>query len=238
MKQFIQLLIVIGLVTCVSVAQSSQSQILVIGDSHFCGSFGTALHKGLHENLQSDLVHSYGGCGASVGTWIKGGTVRCGYKYRKGPDVVESVNVKKLTEIEKLINELSPPVVVVELGDNMAEYSSTSESPEDLKTIREDVRREVVRMRPILSKIPKGCFWITPTWGCSGTYKKTGPKVSAVVEGIQDGIGDICTVLDSRQSLSEDEVIGHTNDCLHLDAEKAKKWGEDIRDRILMNWVN
>lgn len=97
----------------------SGSKVLMIGDSHSVGTFGTELDKQLRS--AGAQVETYAASGSSANSWLNGGTTRSGWVARHQNGGVEQPpwnqphNIPKLAD---LIAQHKPDVVIINLGAN------------------------------------------------------------------------------------------------------------------------
>src|SRR5215831_8265857 len=100
--------------------------ILVLGDSHMAGP--SYLISSLHDALQAQgaTVHSYGMCGASPAAWLYKTTVSCGRAERHGTAAPKADAGKQefTWQINDLLNEIHPNMVIVEAADAIGGYGS------------------------------------------------------------------------------------------------------------------
>lgn len=93
------------------------SKVLMIGDSHSVGTFGTELDKQLRS--AGAQVQTYAASGSSANSWLNGGTTRSGFVARgsvsEQPPWNQPHNIPKLAD---LIAQHKPDVVIVNLGAN------------------------------------------------------------------------------------------------------------------------
>lgn len=221
-KLYFLLLLVILLLSCEKYAKNPvpvptpppqpspiTEKILTIGDSHMCSKMGAFIKSN----------YTYAGCGSSMSTWIKGGPVYCGYVYRT-PDGTQSGSKTSVPTLAELINEIKPTTLIVELGDNAADYGNS-------KHLRDDLRFEAQKLIPFIKGLK--CYWVVPTWGCKN---KTKERLNDVVLGIQDGIRQYCTLIDSRPFMSYETTIQGSSDCLHLTTKSYEAWAQVINQAI------
>lgn len=195
--------------------------ILILGDSHFLGSFGEYVHSNLHYTNRYDIMSiAIGGAGTRHYTM----TMRnfcCGYKIRvscadanQGDDsevyLIEKSSTGNNTvvgkewdgDLDKLINYWLPDIVVVSLGSN------NTNAHQDLVDI-------VRRNRPDLPIV-----WIGP-------FLRLGsPQRYRLIENAVNRNENIHLV-------RSDDIIG--NDTLasaHYYGYAAKKWANEVTDRM------
>ena len=205
------------------------AEVLIVGDSHNVGSFGEALYQELKNEMDME-VRSVGLAGASGTTYSsnveKQRTLRAGYANRskKEQKVIPHGAAVTVPTLSDLIKEEQPQIVVIELGDNFAGYSSAVTDV----YVKNQVQ-SVLKQFDMKSPAPK-CFWITPIWTDKegiGPYKKTNERLYQVNKLIKEAAGSRCTVLDSTKDLGlKKEEINVLNDGIHFGPVSGKRWGK------------
>ncbi|WJJ94301.1 hypothetical protein [Neopusillimonas aromaticivorans] len=142
--------------------------ILIIGDSHLTAPeyLVTTLHDGLAR--QGAVVHSIGVCGSTPADWLKATPGDCGASERKGADKPTfSANSATTRPITGLLNEEKPDLVIVVMGDTIANYSGGS----FMKTW---AWQNTTQLTKAIAASNTACVWVGPAWGTEGgKYKKT-----------------------------------------------------------------
>jgi hypothetical protein len=119
-----------------------------------------------------------------------------------------------------LIATYHPIVVVVELGENLAQYGVPGDLPRDW--IADEVR---ALLHPIQAA-NLACIWIGPTWGVEGgPYQKTYSRVKAL-SGYLSQVVAPCRYIDSLAFSRPGEWT--TPDGVHLTAESARLWDDHL----------
>jgi hypothetical protein len=198
---------------------------LIIGDSHISTSsyFNNALHDGLR--AQGAIVHSYGVCASTPEDWLRPLTFSCGGGERQdsGPAKLISQGTQPWA-ITGLMAQHHPDIVVVELGDTIAQYASAPTLP------RDEVTREVKYLTNAISARNVPCIWIGPAWGTEGgPYKKTFSRVKELSDLLARSVAP-CHYIDSLTFSRPGEWP--TKDGVHLTASAYPIWAGKLVDSI------
>lgn len=201
--------------------------ILQIGDSHTVGPMGAQLYKRLSEaNYSTRSVGLVGASGSHYASEKR--TLNYGFVDRKenGSMLTKGNTVEKLSTY---IKNMNPSIVVIELGDNFANYSGALSSP----SAENQVKLILSEMEKTNYKKP--CFWIGPTWtnkSGQNTYQKTNTRAQALSRIIKKTVEPRCTYIDSLELLKESEVVTNS-DGLHMTQKTGTLWGNRAADAIL-----
>jgi hypothetical protein len=199
--------------------------VLIIGDSHMVTS--GYLITTLHDDLlaQGATVDTYGMCGANAGDWVYPSTVSCGKAERvgkAGPTIDRKPNTPTY-QVDALIANSHPNLIVIEMGDTMAGYGQ-HDFPQGW--IYQQVHALTGRIAA--QNIP--CVWVGPPWGSEGSsYHKTFDRVKQMSEFLSTAVAP-CRFVDSTQYSKEGEWP--TIDGQHLTPTGYKAWGADIAGSI------
>lgn len=128
---------------------ASASNILFIGDSHSVGPFGWKLDE-LLRTVPGAKVGTYSSCGSIFQWWETGKPTPCGYFFRDTAGRTEKGNKGPTPLFDRLMAEVKPDLVVVELGANYAGYESDEFAVGDMKKL-------VKKIADAKAK----CFWIS-----------------------------------------------------------------------------
>ncbi len=200
--------------------------ILMIGDSHF------AFQGGLSTTLQSLLVEqgakvtTYAACGATASVWANSGSATCGASERVqlGAFQVDHSPAARVPSITTLAASVRPGLIIVGLGDTMANYASAA-FPTQFVT--EDVSRLTQRIQA--TYIP--CVWIGPGSGTEGgPYFKTYARSREMSNFLATHVAP-CKYIDST-TFSQQGEWG-TSDGLHYNGNGYQKWAFAIDAAIL-----
>ena len=199
--------------------------ILVLGDSHMAGReyLLTALHNQLQ--AQGAVVHSYGMCGAAAGDWLYPTTVSCGHGEHHGtsPPLFDTTTMRTWN-INNLIQENHPNLVIVESADAMAAYGNT-DFPR--AWIYDQVHALTSRIHSY--NIP--CVWVGPIWGNEGPpYRKTVTRVKEMSDFLAQSVSP-CSYIDSTAFARPGEWP--TTDGQHLTPTGYRAWGQDITQAVI-----
>jgi hypothetical protein len=199
--------------------------VLVIGASHLAKP--TYLIKTLHDELteRGALVHSVGVCGVLPSEWLKKTTSRCGGAERveSEPIILSMASAAQTVPFETLLETQRPDVVVIVMGDNLANYKASSFS-------RTDVKKEVLSLTTLLASKAIRCLWVGPAWGednklAAKTIKRT-QDISAFLEAHVKP----CHYVNSLEMSKPGEW--KTTDGQHFFAEGYQNWGAAIANEV------
>jgi hypothetical protein len=199
--------------------------VLVIGASHLAKP--TYLIKTLHDELteRGAQVHSVGVCGVMPSEWLKKTTSRCGGAERiEGePIILSMASAAQTVPFDLLLDQRKPDVVVIVMGDNLANYKASSFS-------RTDVRKELLSLTTRLANKSIRCVWVGPAWGedhklAGKTFKRT-KDVSAFLESQVKP----CDYVNSLEMSKPGEW--KTTDGQHFFAEGYQAWGAAIANEV------
>lgn len=234
------ILFLLFLISTVSFAQ----KVLQIGNSHTVGPFGESLTQELrHHSLQ---VRSVGLIGASGSHYAseneKKRTLNYGFIDRKTNG--KEIKVNGSRSVEKLstyINDEEPDIVVIELGDNFANYSGTVKNINEVNSntfAKSEVKKILAQLDS--SQFNKKCFWVGPTWtdkSGNNIYKKTNARAKALSDLIKKTVEPRCAYIDSTVLLDKNEVKT-SSDGLHMSAQTGQLWGKRTAAEILKGVSN
>jgi lysophospholipase L1-like esterase len=199
--------------------------VLVIGASHLAKP--TYLIKTLHDELteRGAQVHSVGVCGVLPSEWLKKTTSRCGGAERleAQPIVLSMATAAQTVPLDTLLETQKPDIVVIVMGDNLANYKALNFS-------RADVKKELLSLTTLLASKAIRCVWVGPAWGednkLSGKSLKRTQEISAFLETQVKP----CDYVNSLEMSKPAEW--QTTDGQHFFAEGYQKWGSAIANEI------
>jgi lysophospholipase L1-like esterase len=195
--------------------------LLVIGDSHVAGfgNFNNTLHEGLV--AQGAMVHTFGVCGSIPSDWIMPQQAICGRGERHNNDPAQvSKDSANGWSLPALMSRYQPNLVVVELGENLAQYGASPELRRDW--INSEVNQLLQPIRA--SKLP--CIWIGPPWGNeNGPYKKTFARVKELSDYLSQIVSP-CQYVNSLTFSRPGEWP--TLDGVHLTPASTRIWDGDV----------
>lgn len=199
--------------------------VLVIGASHLAKP--TYLIKTLHDELteRGAQVHSVGVCGVMPSDWLKKTNSRCGGAERveAEPIVLSMASAAQTVPFATLLVTQKPDVVVIVMGDNLANYKASNFS-------RADVKKEVLSLTTLLASKSIRCVWVGPAWGednkLAGKTLKRTQEISAFLE-LQV---KPCDYVNSLEMSKPGEW--KTTDGQHFFAEGYQAWGGAIANEV------
>jgi hypothetical protein len=199
--------------------------VLVIGASHLAKP--TYLIKTLHDELteRGAQVHSVGVCGVLPSEWLKKTNSRCGgaERFEAEPIVLSMASAAHTVPFVTLLETQKPDVVVIVMGDNLANYKASSFS-------RTDVKKEVLSLTTLLANKAIRCVWVGPAWGednkLAGKTLKRTQEISAFLEAQVKP----CDYVDSLELSKPGEW--KTTDGQHFFAEGYQAWGAGIANEV------
>ena len=109
--------------------------VLVLGASHLAKP--TYLIKTLHDELtdRGAVVHSLGVCGVMPSAWLGATPSRCGGAERieAEPMVLSLASAAQTKPLQALLQASKPDLVIIVMGDNLANYKASDFSRSDVK---------------------------------------------------------------------------------------------------------
>lgn len=218
--------------------------ILLIGDSHTEGTFGSVLDEQLR-TLSPGKTATYGTGGSIPSWWLTGERTPWGTLAR-GWDGIEHRSSRQPTPLIKgLVERLQPDLVVIEQGTNF--LWSTSDAQ-----IRESVAALVKAAMAIPPGRPQGaraCAWIGPprtgarfpnqTPAQSQAYLKRMDEIRALMAQAVRSTG--CRWIDSFEFTRYPEGVPGS-DAVHYDAagtegrRVARQWAESAFEEVKREW--
>jgi len=198
--------------------------VLIIGDSHLASP--NYLIKTLHDDLinQGAAVHSIGVCGANPGDWIVASPAgKCGGADRMGENPLTLMGQSvSTTPIKTLIAKDKPNLVLVVMGDTMANYKQTFS--------RAWAWQEVTALTQEISTTKTACAWVGPAWGTEGgKFGKTYARAQQMSTFLATNVAP-CTFIDSL-SMSKPGAWA-TKDGQHFTDMGYEEWGKAIAKSV------
>ena len=210
---------------------------LIIGDSHVVGPFGENLHRVFREKTKEN-TRTIGLAGASpsnfVGKTVKQRTLSYGFADRTNENerLIKGGTAATLPELGPLLEKTQPNRVVIELGDNFADYKNPSANSDAAAAKQVQLILKELENQNI--KAP--CYWVTPTWtdkSGSRPYLKTNERLLKVISIIKKTASPRCTVIDSAEGIGLKKSDLQTGgDGLHFNGTSGKKWAEAAAAKI------
>lgn len=221
----------------VSSAALANVETLILGDSHVVGSFGATLHKIFREKTKED-TRTLGLAGASPSNFVatnpKQRTLSFGFADRNNENerLIKGGNSAELPELGPLLEKTNPSRIIIELGDNFADYKNPSANSD--ASAKKQVQMIITELEKQKSKAT--CYWVTPTWtdkSGSKPYQKTNERLLKLIEIIKKNASPRCTVIDSADGVGLKKTDIQTgSDGLHFDTTNGKKWADAVAARI------
>jgi hypothetical protein len=218
----------IGLILIILVPgfKLSAKNILIIGDSHSCGTFGSTLVKKLSE--QNHFVEIFCTVSSSPLNWIQGTTPKghiCRTWVASGirKSCQNNGNVPKLDWI--LVNKQYDSVIVA-LGTNS--LGSNSIDP-NYKLMVDKIKLST-----------NSCIWIGPPHlrpdQAQGYSKKSleqmDENLPSFYKSLGSAIGKTCHVINSLNITKKNELGSKTVDGIHRTSSSGVIWAESILDEL------
>lgn len=184
------------------------TKVLMIGDSHTVGAFGTELDKQLRST--GAQVATYGASGSSATQWANGGTTSSGFVTRGADGSVQQPpwnSRQSIPRLEELIAREKPGVIIVNLGANFRNGDPSSQ----VRSLGEIAKRHGIKL-----------IWVGPPKtredsGNDSSIKAFDQKMAAAMAPYGTYIAsDPFTPTYSG------------SDGLHYGADAGKKWAQGI----------
>ncbi|KYG60806.1 hypothetical protein AZI85_12520 [Bdellovibrio bacteriovorus] len=201
------------------------------------GPFGEHLHKYFNEVAQEN-VRTVGLAGGTARSFTDPSeakrTLSFGFADRKNEKQKTVSGGTKATAplLSDLLEEEKPQRVIIELGDNFADYKTPNAQSD--KTVIAQVKQITETLNK--NKFNGKCYWVTPTWtdkANSKPYFKSNMRLTRVIEIIRSEAAPRCQVIDSTTEIGIGENdIKTTSDGLHFDSKNGAKWARGVADRI------
>lgn len=200
--------------------------ILIVGGSHivYPGTLVTSLNNDLLD--KGAQVHSLGVCGITPSQLTKTSKGACGAAERvgAGPLNMKLGSKAETIPIAKLIETEKPGLVIIVMGDTLADYRNTAgmSTPwvnSEIEQVTKEINRTKVR-----------CVWVGPSWGQEGhSGGKTYARVQQVSNLLSKRVSP-CTYIDSLKMSQKGEWS--TLDGIHYRDQYYKIWADKIVDEL------
>lgn len=154
--------------------------VLVIGDSHTVGPFGWYLDENLRSN--GHKVATYGSCGSIAQWWSTGQQTTCGYYSKDLDGNVVKKDKFPTPNFKKILEDVKPDSVIVELGTNYVKTPSDA-----------FVKKDLASFVNLIKESNANCFWISPP-----DMRKFRGEISRLDKLIDEAVGKDCKVFDSK----------------------------------------
>ncbi|MDG0815222.1 SGNH/GDSL hydrolase family protein [Bdellovibrio svalbardensis] len=221
----------------ISSAVFANVETLIIGDSHVVGPFGENMHKIFRTKTKED-TRTLGLAGASPSNFVaanaKQRTLSYGFADRNNENerLIKGGTAAELPELGPLLAKTNPNRIVIELGDNFADYRNPSANSD--ASAKKQVQLIISELEKQNSKAT--CYWVTPTWtdkSGSKPYQKTNERLVKLIDIIKKTASPRCTVIDSANGIGlQQSDIKTGSDGLHFDGTNGKKWAEAAANKI------
>jgi len=199
--------------------------VLVLGASHLAKP--TYLIKTLHDELtdRGAVVHSLGVCGVMPSAWLGATPSRCGgvERIEAEPMVLSLASAARTQPLQALLQASKPDLVIIVMGDNLANYKASDFS-------RSDVKKELLSLTTVLAKNEIRCAWVGPAWGEENKLSgKTFKRVQDLSAYLETQVKP-CAYVNSLEMTKPGEW--KTTDGQHYFAEGYQSWGATIAAEI------
>ena len=196
--------------------------ILLIGASHLATP--TYLVGPLHDGLVAEgaRVHTIGICGTTPSEWAKVTVGTCGGVERvdRLPPKVLISRAAMTTPIHTLVSNDKPDLVIVVMGDTLANYANKDSFD------RSWVTREVYALTREFTQMNLNCVWVGPAWGTDGfPAGKSNARAKSVAEFLAPRVKP-CAYVDSLTMSKPGQW--KTSDGQHFYKEGYKAWSDAI----------
>jgi hypothetical protein len=235
----IPLAIVIGVAVLVLVGQATSrsrnvsqpavatKRVLVIGDSLTVGKFGEYLGEYLTTRFRRENLALYASCGSSPENWIRNGIhyeTRCGYReLTVNRDFARDPGRHETPNIEELIAQFKPNIVIVQLGTNWMDRLTLRPSKET------EIRAYLHDFVKIVLGDGRQLIWITPP-DSSHYSKAVQEKVSQILwSASRDSPGfDVIDSRVGRRPMTHYQLGVTGGDGIHYRAKPARDWADQV----------
>jgi hypothetical protein len=166
------------------------SSVLFIGDSHSVGPFGRSMDQ--HLRGVGFTVNTFASCGSIAQWWKTGKKTPCGYFSHTQDGTLVDIKVHATPDIDLLLSELRPRVVIVELGGNYASVSS-----------QDFVRTDIDSLVSSIINSGAQCFWIT-----NPDTRNNRAAIPRILRLIRAGVAERCPIFESYRVTKYPETGG------------------------------
>lgn len=167
-------------------AETGDSHVLLIGDSHVAQTYGQSLDLLLRSRANT-TVATVGSCGSNPDAFLQGKKTHCGLLRIDGSDMnVAKRKRSKTPEVTELLRKQKPDLTIVELGANLIRKAHSS--PKATAAQLAELARKV-------SSVGQ-CIWVGPPNGLP--KQKPVKKIDNVYRLLHENVGEYCEIMDSR----------------------------------------
>ncbi len=200
-------------------AEKDFSSVLLIGDSHAYGRYGTVLDSYFRE--RSEKVSSFASCGSSPSTWTKGSSkfaeTNCGFWSKKSADKETRVKSHRLPSFQEELKSTQPEVVVISMGTNI--LSSPQNIDRELK-ITEDMLKSIQAQK-------SQCVWVGPPDLLKNPFKA---NLELGIKKLKELTAKYnCSFVDSRKVT---KYPSGKNDGIHYGQQDSARWGQYVVEEL------
>ena len=187
---------------------TSFQKILILGDSHYAGTYGQTLDTLLKQS--GHTIESFGCVSATAQHYINGSfhcvQPKLGSRHNSNP---EDYTLKPITES---LSSFSPNLVIISLGGNIEAATSSKE---------ERVKQITALVKSITDKNIK-CIWVGPP---SKEDLNKNAERNTFYEHLKEGLGSTCQLIDSR---SYAQLKESDNGHFPSGDQRAKAWAQKV----------
>jgi hypothetical protein len=166
-------------------------------------------------------------CGASAAAWLYKTTVSCGRAERHGaaPAQADAGKQEYTWQINDLLNQLHPNLVIVEAADAIGGYGSP-----DLP--KGWIYDQVHALTTKIASANAACVWVGPVYGdVNSSYHKADDRVRELSQFLSQSVAP-CAYIDSLKFVSNPRQWP-TTDGQHLTASGYRAWGAAIANSVV-----
>lgn len=202
-----------------SVSAAQAGPVLVVGDSHTAGRFGTELDARLRSQ-EGAVVTTVGSCGSATGHWYQGTATQCGYFHRDAQGKVQRATKAPTPLFTGLLKELQPSTVIIELGANHIGWGL------------EPTKKSVAQMAHDAAAQGR-CYWVGPPLMRVQRFS-VADQVARIDVIRKEAEAAGCTFIDSREIVTYPATGG---DGIHFDQapggmQLAARWAQGVFERL------
>lgn len=199
------------------------AELVIIGDSHSCDSFGSTLLNGFTSQGKDTVLY----CTVSSAPqhWLKGINPKgqiCQNRTSQNPALRPCKNGGRIPTLASILAEEKPSQVVVALGTNSLLDPTTDAS--------------YAALAASLHSVGAGCLWVGPPHlqpehskgfppGRVATLEK---NLSSFYPSLEHSVGSACSVIDSRPATTPTAPGYPTVDGVHRTPQAGKYWAEFV----------
>lgn len=219
MRFILYILILLAFQISANAAEKDFDSVLLVGDSHAYGRYGTVLDSYFRE--RSAKVSSFASCGSSPSTWTKGSSkfaeTNCGFWSKKSADKETRVKSHRLPSFQEELKSTQPDVVVISMGTNI--LSSPANIDRELK-ITEGMLKSIQGEKA-------QCVWVGPPDLSKNPFKA---NLELGIKKIKELTAKYnCSFIDSSKVT---KYPSGKNDGIHYGPQDSARWGQDVVEEL------